>query len=279
MTRLTRARARWAVLLCAVLLPALVGCSGGAAGQGASPSAGDTSPRATVRVAAAADLKFALDEVSATLARATPPIDLAISYGSSGTFFQQLSNGAPFDLYLSADLEYPRKLVAAGLASSSDLFGYAVGRLVVWAPTGSPVDPRRGMAALADPQARRIAIANPEHAPYGVAAVAAMKSAGVYEAARSRLVLGENVAQAAEFVLSGSAQVGVIALSLARSPQLRGQGSYAEVPLDSYPRIDQGGVVLASAKEPAAARRVRDYLRSEAGVAVLKSYGFFLPGS
>ena len=123
------------------------------------------------------------------------------------------------------------------------------------------------------------AIANPEHAPYGVAAVAAMKTAGVYEAAESKLVLGENVAQAAEFALSGNAQVGVFALSLAMSPQFNDKGRYVEVPLDSYPRIDQGGVVLASAADPAAARAVKDFLLSDAGLAILRSYGFFLPGA
>lgn len=274
--RWLRAGAAWAVPLTFVL--AQVGCaSDGASKGGASQSAATSQSRATVRAAAASDLRFALEEVKAELASSASPIDLEVTYGSSGTFFQQLSNGAPFDLYLSADLSYPRKLAKAGLASEDDLFNYAVGRLVVWAPTGSPVDPTKGLAALADPQARKVAIANPEHAPYGVAAVAAMKTAGVYEAAKNKLVLGENVAQAAEFALSGNAQVGVFALSLAVSPQFKDKGKYVEVPLDSYPRIEQGGVVMGSAKDPAAANAVKDFILSDAGVAILKSYGFFLP--
>ncbi len=275
LTKWTRALSAWAAPL--VFALALAGCaSSGAIGVGADRSAA-TPSRATVRVAAAADLKFALEEVKADLAASATPIDLEVTYGSSGTFFQQLSNGAPFDLYLSADLSYPRKLAEAGRASQADLFSYAVGRLVVWAPKGSPVDPTKGLTALTDPQARKVAIANPEHAPYGVAAVAAMKAAGVYEAAKSKLVLGENVAQAAEFALSGNAQIGVFALSLAVSPQFKDRGRYLEVPLDSYPRIEQGGVVMASAKDPAAARTVKDFLLSDAGLAILKSYGFFLP--
>lgn len=184
-----------------------------------SPSSAASPATATVRVAAAADLKFAMEQIKTDLAASHPDIELVTTYGSSGTFYQQLSDGAPFDLFLSADLGYPRKLAEAGLADPDDVFGYAVGRLVVWAANESPVDPTTGMASLSDPAALKIAIANPEHAPYGVAAVAAMKTAGVYDSASGRLVLGENVAQAAEFVLSGNAQVGVIALSLAVSPQ------------------------------------------------------------
>lgn len=281
MSRSRRIRAWMTGVMALLLVVAVSGCAApaGTARSGTGSARTVSASRATVRVAAAADLKFAMEEVKAALARSRPDLEVAVTYGSSGTFFQQLSNGAPFDLFLSADLSYPRKLAEAGLARSDDLFSYAVGRLVVWAAKESPVDPTRGMAAVADPQSRKVAIANPEHAPYGVAAVAAMKTAGVYEAAKGRLVLGENVAQAAEFALSGNAQVGVLALSLAMSPQFKDMGSYVEVPLESYPRIDQGGVVLASAGDPAAARAVKDFLLSDAGLAILKSYGFFLPGA
>lgn len=271
----TRMRAPATLAVAALLALVVAGC-----GAGTNPAAGHTSsPRTTVRVAAAADLQFALEEVRTELSKGRPDIKLAITYGSSGTFFQQLSNGAPFDLFLSADLKYPRELAKAALANPGDVFGYAVGRLVVWAPTDSPVDPTLGLASLTDAAAGKIAIANPEHAPYGKAAVAAMKTAGVYDAVKVKLVLGENVAQAAEFVQSGNAQVGVIALSLAVSPQMRDKGRYAEIPLESYPRIDQGGVVMSAAKDPAAARAVKDFLVSAQGRATLKRYGFFSPGS
>lgn len=234
--------------------------------------------RATVRVAAAADLKFALEEVKTELARSQPDIDLAITYGSSGTFFQQLSNGAPFDLFLSADLAYPAKLAEAGKADKADVFPYAVGRLVVWAPNGSPVDATRGLAALTGPGVGKVAIANPEHAPYGRAAVAAMQAAGVFEAVKDKLVLGENVAQAAEFAESGNAQVGVFALSLALSSPLKDKGRYTEIPVETYPRIDQGGVVMGDAGSPQAAHKVKDFLLGEEGKAILERYGFSQPG-
>jgi molybdate transport system substrate-binding protein len=258
-----------AAALAAALAVALAGCGGPA-------SRGDAGP-ATVRIAAASDLQFALADVQAALAEAAPPVDLLVTYGSSGTFFQQISNGAPFDVYLSADLSYPQRLVEAGLAAPEDLFRYAVGRLVVWAPHGSPADVSRGLAGLIDPAITRIAIANPEHAPYGQAAVAAMTSAGVYEQVRDNVVLGENVSQAAEFAASGHAQAAVIALSLVLETPLADRGSYDEVPLDTFPRLDQGGVVLASAADPAAANRVRYFLTGPEGVAILARYGFFLP--
>lgn len=245
---------------------------------GESNGATTQSPPTVVRVAAAADLKFAMDEIARDLESSRPDLQLEVSYGSSGMFVQQLRNGAPFDLYLSADRRYPEQLVQAGLADESDLFTYAVGRLVVWAPSGSPVDARDGLDVVADPRVRKVAIANPAHAPYGVAATAAMERAGVAAAVQDKLVLGENVAQAAEFARSGNAEVGVFALSLAMSPSFEGRGVYAEVPLDSYPRIEQGGVVMAAAAHPDAARAVRDHLRSERAVATLKRFGFFLPG-
>ncbi|MCU0266807.1 MAG: molybdate ABC transporter substrate-binding protein [Actinomycetia bacterium] len=236
-------------------------------------------PDRVVRVAAAADLKYALEEVLALVAEEHPEIRVDVTYGSSGTFVQQIANGAPFDLYLSADLAYPRQLADRGLATAAEVFPYAVGRLVVWTPEGSPVDPGPGLAVLTDRRIRTVAIANPEHAPYGRAAVAALRSAGVYDQVAPKLVLGENVAQAAEFVSSGNAQAGVVALSLVRSDPLRGRGSWVEVPLESYPRLDQGGVVLAGAGDPAAARVVRDTLLGDAGRAILADYGFTLPGT
>jgi molybdate transport system substrate-binding protein len=244
---------------------------------GASQTAGVTQQPATVRVAAASDLRFAMAEIEELLAQSDAAMRVDVTYGSSGTFYQQLLNGAPFDLYLSADLSYPQDLVDTGLADDHDLFEYGVGRLVVWAPASSPVDPTVGLSALTSEEVRHVAIANPEHAPYGTAAVAAMKSAGVFEAVAGKLVLGENVSQAAEFVQSGAAEIGLIALSLALSPQMTDAGSWVEVPLDTYPLLRQGGVVLDSAQDPAAARTVRDVIVSEEGRAVLARYGFTPP--
>jgi molybdate transport system substrate-binding protein len=249
--------------LTALLLVLLAGCGGA-----------DADERAAVRVAAASDLRFALDEVVRLVEEQHPRIDVDVAYGSSGTFLQQIVNGAPFDLYLSADVQYPRQLVDQGLADRADLFRYAMGRLVVWVPEGSPVDPAPGLSALVDERVRRVAVANPEHAPYGRAAVAALRSAGVDDVVTPKLVLGENVAQAAEFVQSGNADAGVVALSLVLSDPLREVGRWSEVPLDAFPRLEQGGVVLGRAAEPAAARAVRDVLLGPRGRAVLDRYGF-----
>jgi molybdate transport system substrate-binding protein len=229
-------------------------------------------------VAAAADLKFAMDDMVEAFGKAHPGIVVSVSYGSSGNFLSQIQNGAPFDLFFSADIEYPRRLAEVGLAPKGSEFLYAVGRLVVWAPTSSRVRVERGVEALTAPEVRRIAIANPTHAPYGRAAEAALRKLGVHDAVKDKLVFGENVAQAAQFVQSGAADAGIIALSLALAPALAGEGSYFEVPLDAYPRMDQGGIVLNRARDPEAARMFRDLVLGAAGRATLKRHGFFLPG-
>jgi molybdate transport system substrate-binding protein len=231
-----------------------------------------------IRVAAAADLKFALDELGAQYEKqAGKKID--VSYGSSGNFFAQIQNGAPFDLLLSADIEYPRKLEAAGLAEPGTLYEYAVGRIVIWMPADARTDlAKLEWKALLEPGVERIAIANPEHAPYGRAAVAALRKAGVYEQVLRRLVYGENIAQAAQFVASGTAQAGILALSLAVSPPMRA-GKRWEIPADMHPPIEQGAIILKSAKDKAGARAFLAFLKSDAGRKILGSYGFILPTS
>jgi len=232
-----------------------------------------------VRIAAAADLRFALDEIAAEFQQRRPELKVSVTYGSSGNFFAQLQNEAPFDLFLSADTEYPHRLVESWHAERESEFTYAVGHLVVWAPRSSPLDVEKlGIKALLDPSVRKIAIANPKHAPYGRAAEAALKHLGMHEQVRDKLVYGDNVAQTAQFVQSGSADVGIIALSLASAPTLRDQGKYAEVPREAYPRMDQGGVIMAKAKDREAAAAFRDFLLSSEGQVVLKRYGFGLPG-
>jgi molybdate transport system substrate-binding protein len=232
-----------------------------------------------MRIAAAADLKFALEEVRAEFERAHPSIQIEVSYGSSGNWFAQLSNRAPFDLFLSADMDYPHRLVEQNLAERESEFVYAVGHLVVWVPKDSPLDLERlGIQAVVDPTVRKVAIANPKHAPYGRAAEAALKKFGVYDQVKDRLVLGENVAQTAQFIETGSADIGLIALSLALAPTMREKGRYWEVPLDAYPKLEQGGVILSWAQDHEAAAAVRSFLMSAEGKAVLRRYGFFLPG-
>ncbi|MGH9671528.1 MAG: molybdate ABC transporter substrate-binding protein [Terriglobales bacterium] len=230
-----------------------------------------------VTVAAASDLSFALPELAAGFEKQSGHM-LRVSYGSSGNFFSQIQNGAPFDLYFSADADYPRKLEAAGLTEPGSFYVYAVGRIVLWVPKDSPLDlEHAGMQVLLDPRVRRIAIANPRHAPYGRAAVAAMKSAGVYEKIADKLVLGENISQAAQFVASGNADVGILALSLAVVSALSGQGRYWEIPADSYPRLEQALVILKSAPDPRPARAFLTYLKTPAAAAILRRYGFQIP--
>jgi molybdate transport system substrate-binding protein len=228
------------------------------------------------RVAAAADLKFALDELSAQYERQTGR-KIGVSYGSSGNFFAQIQNGAPFDLLLSADIEYPRKLEAAGLAEPGTLYEYAIGRIVIWMPADARVDVAKlGWKVLLEPGVEKIAVANPEHAPYGRAAVAALRNAGIYEQVRAKLVYGENIAQAAQFVSSRNAQAGILALSLAISPPMK-DGKRWEIPANMHEPIAQGAIILKGAKDQQGARAFLAFLKSGAGRKILDSYGFILP--
>lgn len=249
--------------VCVAAMLALTGCSS------------DSGER-VVRVAAASDLTFVMDDLIDLVADVDPTIDVQPTFGSSGQFLQQISNGAPFDLYLSADQAYPEQLIADGLADAADLFTYAVGRIVVWTTQDALGTPT--LATLADPRVRTVAIANPRHAPYGQAAGAAIATAGLTEVVEPKLVLGENVSQAAEFVLSGSADVGIIALSLVLADTVAGTGAWSEIPVEEYPSIQQGGVVLSDASDIEAARTVRDVFLSPAGQDTLRQYGFFVDG-
>ncbi|HZR22423.1 MAG TPA: molybdate ABC transporter substrate-binding protein [Vicinamibacterales bacterium] len=252
---------------CAVLLVAAAACS-----QPPEPRS-----RAKLRIAAAADLNAALGELVARFT-ASHPIDVTVTYGSSGTFYAQLVNDAPFDLFFSADVEYPRRLAAQGKTLADSEFQYAVGRLVLWVPKGSPIDPARdGLNALASRTVAHVAIANPDHAPYGRAAVAALQAEQVYDAVRHKIVFGENVAQALQFVQSGAADAGIVALSLALAPASRDAGRYAEVPLGEYPRIDQGGAILRWAADVESARAFRAFVIGADGRAILRQFGFSMP--
>jgi molybdate transport system substrate-binding protein len=231
-----------------------------------------------VRIAAAADLQFAMADLAQRYKNQTGNT-LDVTYGSSGNFFSQILNGAPFDLFFSADSDYPRQLVIAGLADPATFYKYALGRIVIWVPPGSKIDvANQKWNALLDPSVQKIAIANPDHAPYGRAAVAAMQKAGIYEKVKAKLVLGENISQAAQFVQSGNAQAGIVAMSLALSPGMQ-DGKRWEIPAEMYPPIEQGAIVLKSAKNEAAARAFLDLVKSDAGRATLAKYGFTFPAS
>ncbi|MCM2249631.1 MAG: molybdate ABC transporter substrate-binding protein [Geothrix sp.] len=256
------------------LRPALVAALAfglGAIGLGAPPR--------TLAIAAAADLQFALGDLKQAFARANPGLDVALTHGSSGNLYNQLVNKAPFDLFLSADLSFPRKLVEAGLADGATEFRYSRGHLVLWVPMDSPIPVEQlGMKALLHPAARRVAIANPRHAPYGRAAEAALVKAGLLEAVKPRLVFGENIAQTAQFVQTGAADLGILALSLAKAPVMAASGRWWELPQDAHPPLDQGGVILNHARNRADALAFRSFMGSPEAVAILRRYGFAAEG-
>lgn len=226
-----------------------------------------------ITVAAASDLQFALKEVAARFEKETGK-GVRIIYGSSGNFFQQIQNGAPFDLFFSANLDYPKKLEAAGLIQPGTYYQYARGKIVIWVPKDSKIDLNAGLRALLHPTVKKIAIANPEHAPYGQAAVSAMQKEGIYEKAKAKLVLGENISQAASFITTGSADIGIVALSLALSPTMKDKGRYAEIPQKEYPPIEQACVILSSSKNKELAQEFLDYVKGASVADLLSRYGF-----
>lgn len=232
-----------------------------------------------LRIAAAADMRFAMDEIIDAFRQKYPTIRVDVTYGSSGNFYAQLSNHAPFDIFFSADVDYPRRLIREGAGLANTEFLYGIGRLVVWVPRASSIEIEKlGMRSLLDPSVKRIAIANPHHAPYGRAAISAMKSTGIYDEVKDRIVFGDSVMQTAQFVESGGADIGLISHSLALAPTLREKGRYWEVPVGAYPRREQGGVILSWARDKFAAQALRDFMLGERGKAILNRYGFGLPG-
>ncbi|HVN80027.1 MAG TPA: molybdate ABC transporter substrate-binding protein [Terriglobia bacterium] len=232
-----------------------------------------------LRIAAASDLNFAMDEIVQEFQKDHPEITVKVTYGSSGNFYSQLSNQAPFDLFFSADISYPRKLSEQGLTRPRTEFLYAIGSIVIWVPRSSPIDVEQlKMEALRHESVRHIAIANPKHAPYGKAAEAALRSLGIYEAVQPKLVFGENISQTFQFVQSGNAEIGIVALSLALAPSVKDQGRYWKVPSDAYPCLEQGGVILKWVKNVEAAQSFRNFIMGSKGRPLLRRYGFYLPG-
>ena len=229
-----------------------------------------------ITIAAASDLNFAFRDIVAEYEKSTGN-HVRLSLGSSGNFFSQIQNGAPFDLYFSADIAYPRKLEEAGLTVPGSLYPYAVGRIVMWTGHESHIDVTQGFEALREPTVKKIAIANPKHAPYGHAAVAAMEYFKVSDRVKDKLVLGENISQAAQFVESGTADVGILALSLALAPPMQAAGHYWEVPADAYPPIEQGAVMLMGGKNQESAKAFLSFIQGAEGQTIMKRYGFVVP--
>jgi molybdate transport system substrate-binding protein len=242
------------------------------------PSGPRTTPPAQsteVLVAAAADLKFAMDSVVAVFSRQNPTITVKVVYGSSGNFFQQISNSAPFDLFFSADIDYPAQLQQQH-KTLSDVKTYGTGQLVLWSKTLDP-NPEK-MNTLLNSAIKKIAIANPAHAPYGKRAEESLRYYQLYDKIKDKLVIGENIAQTAQYAQSGAADIGIIALSLALSPTMQqAGGKYWLIPAGSHQPLQQGYVLLSHAKGNAGAEKFAGFFSSPAAAAVLKNFGFGQP--
>jgi molybdate transport system substrate-binding protein len=224
-----------------------------------------------LRVAAAADLQPVMPVLADAYEHATG-VKLVVSFGSSSTLTTQIQDGAPFDIFLAADFMYPEKIVAAGLADGTSPTPYAKGTLVLWARKDSPLQPI-SMEKLTDPRVKTIAIANEAHAPYGRAAVAALRQLKLYDATSPHFVVGENIAQTAQFVESGNAQLGFISMTTANTPHFREIGTYVLVPTTAYPEIRQCAVVMMKSDRKAAAHAFLDWLTSPAIQANLSNMG------
>ena len=229
-----------------------------------------------VNVAAASDLNFAVQEVIKGFEQNTGN-SVGLTLSSSGNFYAQILNGAPFDVFLSADMEYPKQLEKQGYAVPGSTFIYGIGRIALWVPNRSALDLNKvGMNALLDNSIRKIAIANPEHAPYGRAAVAALEHAKLYDRVKGKLVLGENVSQAAQFVQSGAADAGIVAMSIALSRPMRDAGRYWAIPADMYPPLEQGAVLLKRAGP--VGKAFHEWLRGAEARKIFDNYGFATSG-
>jgi molybdate transport system substrate-binding protein len=241
-------------------------------------SSGSSAQKRQIRAAAAADLQTVMPEIARAF-EAQTGTSVDVVYGSSGNFYAQIQNGAPLDVFLSADNEYTRKIEQSGLAEPNSEVIYAVGKIVLWLPAWSKCDPESEQwKCLRDRNVKKIAIANPDHAPYGRAALAALKRAGIYEEIKEKLVYGENISQAAQFAQSGNAQAAILAYSLALSPALRDSKRW-EIPAELYPRIEQGAVVLKSSKEKSAAHDFVKFVTQGRGREIMAKFGFELPAA
>lgn len=228
-----------------------------------------------ITIAAAADLKFAMDEIVTGFKQNRPGNEVEVIYGSSGKFHTQIQQGAPYDLYFSADISYPRELAKTGMAAS-EVKPYAFGRIVLW--SNSMDAAKMTLASLTDPKISRIAIANPKHAPYGKRAEEALRTSGLWDRLQSKLVFGENIAHTAQFVQTGNAQVGIIALSLAVNSELAKKGGYYLIPESLHKPLEQGYVITKRGSAKPLAKHFADYMGSKPARSVMTTYGFVLPG-
>ncbi|MFN3545748.1 MAG: molybdate ABC transporter substrate-binding protein [Thiobacillus sp.] len=255
------------------IFPKLSACAGLALALTLTLSAPAQAEKLTI--AAAADLKFAMSEVVEKFRATRPDDQIEVIYGSSGKFFTQIKNGAPFDMYFSADIAFPRELEKQGLAAGTT-HPYAIGRIVLWS-----LKPDLAQTALKDlPRApiRKFAIANPQHAPYGLRAMEALQHQGVWDAMKPKLVMGENIAHTAQFIDTGAAEAGIVALALVLSPTMQGKGAWTLIPAEWHEPLEQGYVITRRAAGNRLAGDFARYMDSEPARVIMRRYGFVLPG-
>jgi molybdate transport system substrate-binding protein len=228
-----------------------------------------------ITIAAAADLKYAMDEVVAAFNKNRNGDEVQVVYGSSGKFHTQIQQGAPYDLFFSADIGFPRELAKQGQAAS-EVKPYAVGRIVLWSAAMDAT--KMTLASLADPKITKIAIANPKHAPYGKRAEEVLRSAGLWDKVQAKLVFGENISQTAQYVQTGNVQVGIIALSLVLNPELSKKGGYYLIPDSLHNPLEQGFIITKRGAGKPLAKKFADFMDSKQARGVMIKYGFVLPG-
>lgn len=229
-----------------------------------------------VKITAAADLVYAFKEMKALFLQQNPGDKVSIAFGSTGKAYTQIMNGAPYDIYFAADMGYVQKLAEQGLTVTKPK-PYAYGRIGIWTLKNSGIDVSKGMASLLDPKVKRVAIADPSHAPYGVAAVNALKSQGYYDALKDRFALGENVSQVAQFIHSGAAEIGILPLSLSKADVMTKEGNFYLLPENWHNHIIQGYALLKKGKDNPTAQKFVKFIATPQARAIFKKYGFVLP--
>ncbi|MCX5876696.1 MAG: molybdate ABC transporter substrate-binding protein [Deltaproteobacteria bacterium] len=228
-----------------------------------------------ITIAAAADMKYAMKDIVAAFQQTVPKDTVEVVYGSSGHAFTQIQQGAPYDLYFAADINYPRELGQKGFAATEPKL-YAIGRITLWSSSRNATT--MSLKSLLAQDIEHVAIANPKHAPYGKRAEEALRASGLWEKVEPKLVYGENIVQTAQFVQSGNAQVGIIALSLVLNPELAGKGGYWLIPDSLHEPLEQAFIITKRAENNTLAQRFAKYMESKEARAIMIRYGFVLPG-
>jgi molybdate transport system substrate-binding protein len=227
----------------------------------------------TVKVAAAANLRFVMEEIKAKYEQENPNVKIEITLGSSGALTQQIINGAPFDFFMAADVKFPTKVKEQGCASG-DVKTYAFGKLALWSNT---LDVTKGIDVIKENSVNKIAIAKPELAPYGAKAIECLKFYNLYDAAKGKLVYADNIAQTVQFAESGNAEVAFIAYSLIFGPEMKGKGSAYVLDTKSYKPVEQACVLLKSWNRNPEAAKFMDFILSSGCKPIFENYGYLVP--